>query len=1290
MVVAGVSGEISAGERLKPYVPRLVIDWLRETPDLRHQAVQGSVAFVDISGFTQLTEKLARRGKVGAEEVSDTLDTIFTQLLDVAYEYDARLLKWGGDALLLLFGGEDHAPRCCRAAAGMQQTLERIGRLRVGGARVTLRMSVGIHSGAFDFFLVGDSHRELIITGPAATTAVAMESVADAGEIAVSPATVELIGANQVGRRKGDAVLLERAPDVEPNPAPDVGDVSDIDLPSCVPVELRKQLLTEQGEAEHRSISVAFLQFSATDNLLVREGPAALAHALHDLVANVQRACERFAVTFFATDINADGGKIILVTGAPWSGGNDEERLLRAIRMIMDQPGDIPVRIGVNSGRAFTCDFGPTYRRTYQIYGDAVNLAARVMAKGQPGQALATADTLSRTRTAYELEELEPFMVKGKSEPVHASVVGAIAGSKEVERTGTPLVGRDEEMAALTGAADSARGGEGRVVELIGEPGIGKSRLVQELETRSGIASFWAVCDEYESSTPYFSFRGLLHGLLGVPREASQTEVERTLRRRVTEVAPELEPWIPLLGSALGFDLPATPETSKLDERFVPDRTAETLIQLLTALRGEPTLFVFDDVHWMDEASVGVLALVSEQVAERPWLVLVTRRDVTTGFAAAAGPHVVALRPLPLSGEAAVELAKVATEDVPLPPHVLEGLTERSGGNPFFLSELVSAAIAGAALDELPGSVEALMAANIDRLEPSERTVLRFAAVLGASFETSLLTEALHQEIPSLDDDLWNRLEEFLGEEEPGVLRFRHALIRDASYEGLPYRRRRELHGRVGETIERRAGTKADDEAERLSLHYFEAHDFPKAWRYSRLAGERAAAIYANVEAAAFYERALASVRRIRPVQSDELGALAEVLGDVRIRLNEFPQASRAYRIARRRLPEEPLVQARLLTKEAMIPYRLGRRPQALRWFNRALHTLAGNDGSDAAAQRARLFVWCAMVRADQHRLDEAVDWCRRAIDEAERAGARDVLAHAYHVLDWAYLGLGRPEEAVYGARAIAIHEELGDLDRLSAALNNLGVRAYMDGRWAEALELIERARQASETVGDRARASYAAMNIADYLLDQGRLEEAEPILRDILRIWRAAGSEIDVAEAASLLGRLETRAGRFAQARALLEEARELSEREGDDVKILIADVWLAECLVMEGTFARAWSLADDALRQAGEMQGVSVLIATLQRVCGVVLAERGDFEQARAAFEDSLLAARRPDANLPMRSVDYEVALTLDALAALARIMGEPPDALRQERDEILDRLGVVAIPESPVGQLSIEARR
>jgi tetratricopeptide (TPR) repeat protein len=191
-----------------------------------------------------------------------------------------------------------------------------------------------------------------------------------------------------------------------------------------------------------------------------------------------------------------------------------------------------------------------------------------------------------------------------------------------------------------------------------------------------------------------------------------------------------------------------------------------------------------------------------------------------------------------------------------------------------------------------------------------------------------------------------------------------------------------------------------------------------------------------------------------------------------------------------------------------------------------------------------------------------------------------------------------------------------------------------------------------------------------------------------VLRIWRAAGSEIDVAEAASLLGRLETRAGRFAEARALLEEARVLSESEGDDVKVLIADVWLAECLVMQGDRQSAASLVADTRRRAGEMEGVSVLIATLDRLQGLVFVEEGELERARAAFEESLRAARLPDANLPMRSVDYEVASTLDALANLDRLTGDSSDGHEHERDVILERLGVVALPSPPLQKGSVEA--
>src|SRR6266508_4245931 len=170
---------VSDSERLTPYVPRIAIEWLLDTPEARYKQIAGSLAFVDISGFTALTERLSRKGKVGAEEMNDLLDGCFAELLSVAYDQGAGVIKWGGDAVLLLFEGEGHQARACRGALDMQRTMASVGKLRTSSGLVTLRMSVGIHSGEFDFFLVGDLHRELVITGPAASTTVEMETVAE-------------------------------------------------------------------------------------------------------------------------------------------------------------------------------------------------------------------------------------------------------------------------------------------------------------------------------------------------------------------------------------------------------------------------------------------------------------------------------------------------------------------------------------------------------------------------------------------------------------------------------------------------------------------------------------------------------------------------------------------------------------------------------------------------------------------------------------------------------------------------------------------------------------------------------------------------------------------------------------------------------------------------------------------------------------------------------------------------------------------------------------------------------
>ena len=417
----------AAIERLVPYVPRISLEWLAGTPTARHKQIEGTLVFVDISGFTQLTERLSRKGKIGAEEMNDLLDVCFTEFLGVAYEYGAGVVKWGGDAVLLLFDGDGHESRGCRAAYEMRRTMRSAGRLRTSSGSVMLRMSIGVHSGCFDFFLVGDLHRELVVTGPASTTTVAMEGMAGAGEIAISPVTAHALDRECLGVERGQAVLLKRSPAAERSLAAAVGAVTGIPIELCVPVEIREHLLAGDSEAEHRPLTIAFIHFGGTDTLLVRDGPDALADALEQCLGRVQRISHEHGVAFFDTDIAADGGKIILIAGAPRSSGSDEERMLHAMNAVMAAGSPLPLRIGVNWGRIFVADFGPPHRRTYSVKGDAVNLAARLMARADPGQIVVTTGVLDRSRTRFDAVALEPFRVKGKGEPVQAYVLGSRA-----------------------------------------------------------------------------------------------------------------------------------------------------------------------------------------------------------------------------------------------------------------------------------------------------------------------------------------------------------------------------------------------------------------------------------------------------------------------------------------------------------------------------------------------------------------------------------------------------------------------------------------------------------------------------------------------------------------------------------------------------------------------------------------------------------------------------------------------------------------------------------------------
>lgn len=1263
-----------AGNPLAPYLPRIVVDWVGETSEELHREVDGTVAFVDISGFTKLSERLASHGKVGAEELSDTINRCFVELLAVAYDAGGGLIKFGGDALLLLFTGADHQARACQAAVGMRRTLREVGKVNVLGHRVSLRMSVGVHSGLFNFFLVGQSHRELIVTGAAASTTVVMESTADAGEIVVSADTARALRTSVVGPPKGDGLLLRRSPPASSAAPASLDPVSPgIDLSGCISTAIRESLLAGVQEPEHRRVTVAFVHFDGTDALIEASGPQRVATLLDQLLSSVQQSAHRHGVAFLGTDIDRDGGKIILTAGAPSTSGQDEHQMLLVLREVMDQHHELPVRIGVNRGSVFAGDIGPSYRRTFTVMGDAVNLAARLMAKAEPGQILTTPDVIEQSHAEIETVELEPFTVKGKAKPVKALSVGTVATARTTRHdTDIPFVGRRAELERMAEAVDAALRGSGTMFELTGEAGVGKSRLVEELQRLAGAMVLMRTsCEPYESSTPYYPFRVLVRSLLGLTADTPEAYDVSVLRAAVDRSAPELGPWVPLIGAVLDLTIPETTESAQLDEQFRRPRLAAAVAELLSALAGGPTLLVVEDAHWMDEASSDILRHMAGTVGTLPWIVCLTRRPEATGFSTPSDGPVVFVDVQPLDATDTADFIHLTTQHAPIPAHAMAALAERSGGNPLFLRELVAGAANAESLGDLPDSVEAVIAARIDRLHPVERNVLRRASVLGRAFPVTHLRAVLDD--PSLEDDeLWARLESLIVRNADGTLSFTHALIRDSAYDGLPYRLRRTLHARTGDTIRALAGDFVEDQAELLSLHYFHAHRYDEARSFSLVAAERARAVYANVEAAEFYDRAIGSARQLPGVDPVELATITEALGDAHNHAGNYPAAEAAYRAARRQVHDQAVVQARLVLKLARVMGWLDRYSAALRWITRGIRTIDGVTGPEAAAQRAQLLAWYGRFCQEEGHHARAIKWCNDAVAEAQAAGERDALANALKVLDWAQMDLGHLEQPVNWTRALALFEGLGDLTGQASVLNMLGGLAYFRGEWSEALVLYRRAQAMVRRTGNSTMDAFYMNNIGEISLEQGRLQEAAVMFTDASRIWRAAGYRSGAASVKCLLGRVRCGEGRYTDALELFEESLQESQGVGGHVEVLETRARKAECLLLGGAPEAALRASDEAIEQSRALGGVSAQHALLLRIRGAALVRRGELDAAVDALEESLGAAAARDA-------DYERALTLRVLARVDErsTRHSYPDA-QSESVAILGRLGVVWTPD------------
>jgi adenylate cyclase len=894
---------------------------------------------------------------------------------------------------------------------------------------------------------------------------------------------------------------------------------------------------------ERRRVTVLFADLVGFSSLAEHLDPEELNLLVTDTFSELTEEVERRD----GTVEKFIGDAIVAIFGAPVAHEDDPVRAVEAARAMLEaverraegSPVPLALRIGVNSGLVVAGPVGDGSQTG--VMGDTVNTAARLQQAAEPGELLVAASTWRQVRERFDAEPLGPLDVKGKAQPVEAYRLTA-RRAPGVRRL-SPFVGRREELALLELLWGSVRKGNTHVVSIVGEPGVGKSRLLAELPARANALDVRIAC---AGDRAYGPFLDLVAALLGrLPESAAELE---------EAAAPLGLEWedVVLLGAFLGLG-GAPPVVRMADEQRVQQVFAGVWQLVAAASRGRPLLVALDDVHWADESSRSLLGFLLEQLAGIPVMLLLLYRPGFQTHAAELRASHTGIRLEPLTASESVEVARGFLGVTDLPSDLDRLVATRAEGNPFFIEELLQALLELGSLAvvegravlaqvdvDIPDTVQGTILARLDRLEPEARTLLQQAAVLGRSFATR------HLELVAGPADVSSKLAELaraqlVAQERPGFWAFKHALIQEVAYDALLLRRRRELHLEVAAALEREAG---DDPLllEALATHYARAEEREKARAYAVAAGDVARDRMGYVEATRRYQTAL----RLWG-DGDEQGRLELLtkLGEAALTAADGPAARAALLEAADGWQQlgEPRRAGAALAVLGRVYWLSGEAARAGQVLDQAIATLEPIGPSE---ELARAYAWASTLRMLEADVEASIPLAKRGLALAEQLGLDGYRANLLNTLGGSQVFAGDPTGIERIREALTIAHAAGDPEAIGRAYVNLGSVLSGFGRDREAIEIDRKGREVMRELGAPGFEWFIAGNQASALLALGRLDEAFALAGEVLEVQRSMTAVPGTVNAGVTQVDCLTRQGDYDRAQAILADILPLARGLG------------------------------------------------------------------------------------------------------------------------------------------------
>ncbi|HEX9387979.1 MAG TPA: adenylate/guanylate cyclase domain-containing protein [Anaerolineales bacterium] len=887
-------------------------------------------------------------------------------------------------------------------------------------------------------------------------------------------------------------------------------------------------------EGERKLVTVMFADISGFTALSERNDPEqvrALVNAcftwLVPIIEKYGGVVEKFI-----------GDEIMAMFGAPIAHENDAERALRASLEMMDalvkfnqkHLTSLGMHFGINTGIVVAGGLGSDGRQQYGVMGDTVNVAARLEDASETGQILVGPNTYRLTTLQFEFETVPPIRVKGKIEPVpvyHLLSLKAEPGSpRGIEGLRSPLIGRDAELAQLQIAVRGLQAGQGRTVALIGEAGLGKSRLAAEMHQALPKSLTWAEgrALSYTEGISYWIVRDLLCALIGIRADTPLLEVGMSLQKSIERLFPEetqaaeIYPYLARL-----LDAPLDEATAERVKYLTPEAWQGRMFQafreyLRTESQAKPLVLVWEDLHWADPSSLRLLETLLPLTKEIPLLLLLIFRSRLEGQVwqfhermmseYATSYEVINLSPL--SSVESTQLVQRLLKLENLPEEIRQLILDKAEGNPFFLEELLRSLLdAGIVVLEkdktivtrdvkeleIPDTLQGVIAARIDRLPLESKRTLQTASVIGRIFQQRVLTYLFQQERASIQLDgalselrrreLINlrQIEALRKGEIPADLEyiFKHAITQETAYNSLLITRRKTLHKVAAEAIETLFPNYLDELAATLAYHFERAGIAHKAIHYLTRAADRAKATYANAEAIASYQRAISQVKELLDNEKDveiwrkvEVGLL-ESLGDVLELTAQHVEAIDAYQRALAQVPQDDIISQSRLQRKTGIALEFQRLfEDALRAYSQAEATL----GQEPVNSISEWWNEWLMIHLDRMRLRYWQGQVQEMIQLAEKVRPSldaygTPLQRSKFFTDLVAMALRRDryvvseETLTHAQDAVAAAQESENLGEIAWAQFMRGFSQLWHGDLDDAEAQLQAALELAEQIGD-------------------------------------------------------------------------------------------------------------------------------------------------------------------------------------------------------------------------------